>query len=399
MNSIPLSHKSFYLNKRRFFSGILAVISLTISGCSTTPPYNQKPHTQDESQASRPIIKHHKTPGVRAPSFSFAKRAWEDLPGWMEDDLAQAWPAFLRSCDVLYKKRTWGKICEKSKRLGNPTVASVRAFFHIHFTPHQIATSEKNNKGLVTGYYEPQIYGSRFRTKSYKYPILGIPDELTAKKMSVSPEYFPRQEIEKNFASMEIPVLFWVADKIDLFFLQIQGSGRVSLPNGEIVKIGFGMSNGLPYTSIGKVLVEQGEIKLHEASMEGIKKWANANPNKLDNLLHKNERYIFFKNLKNLDEGPIGAMNVPLTPERSLAVDPQIIPLGFPVYLATTWPNSNKPLNRLVLAQDTGSAIKGPLRGDFFWGFGPQAGYQAGKMKQIARMWVLLPNIRSIDSP
>ena len=157
------------------------------------------------------------------------------------------------------------------------------------------------------------------------------------------------------------------------------------------MKIGFSDQNGHPYNSIGKLLVQRGELPLEKASMQGIKQWGQQNPNKLPELLQQNARYVFFRELPSDLSGPIGALGVPLTAGRSVAIDPLSIPQGAPVFLATTWPNTNKPLNRLMVAQDVGSAIKGGIRADFFWGFGPEAGNQAGRMKQSGKMWVLMP--------
>jgi membrane-bound lytic murein transglycosylase A len=191
---------------------------------------------------------------------------------------------------------------------------------------------------------------------------------------------------------------------VDLFFLQVQGSGRVRLPTGELVRVAYADQNGQPYKSIGRYLVEQGELKLEQASMQGIKAWGAANPARLDALLDQNPSYVFFRELPQTDGGqssttdgpmtaggPVGALGVALTPERSIAVDPRYIPLGAPVFLATSWPGSAQPLARLVLAQDSGGAIRGAVRADYFWGFGDAAGAQAGRMRQSARMWVLLP--------
>ena len=179
---------------------------------------------------------------------------------------------------------------------------------------------------------------------------------------------------------------------MELFFLQVQGSGRIKLPDGSLARVNYADQNGHPYQSIGRLLVERGELKLEEASMQGIQAWARANPAKLSGLLNSNPSYVFFREVANSHDGPIGALGIPLSPERSLAVDPRSVPLGAPVFLATTRPNSSQPLNRLMLAQDTGGAIKGAVRADLFWGFGRDAGEQAGRMKQSGRMWVLLPS-------
>jgi membrane-bound lytic murein transglycosylase A len=182
-----------------------------------------------------------------------------------------------------------------------------------------------------------------------------------------------------------------VDDAVALFFLQVQGSGRIELPDGSLVKIGYADQNGHPYVSIGKKLVEAGEMKLEEASMQGIRAWAAKHPDKLPALLAQNPSYVFFRDMSNEFSAPIGSLGVPLTAEYSLAVDTRVIPSGAPVFLATTRPNSSEPLNRLMMAQDTGGAIQGAVRGDFFWGFGDAAGALAGSMKQRGRMWVLFP--------
>jgi len=185
--------------------------------------------------------------------------------------------------------------------------------------------------------------------------------------------------------------IVYVDDAVEAFFLQIQGSGRVRLESGEELRIGYADQNGHPYQSIGRYLVEQGELKLGEASLQGIQAWARANPGRVVELLNQNPSYVFFRELPPADTGPIGSLGVPLTAERSLAVDPRFVPLGAPVYLATTRPNSELPLERLMIAQDTGGAIRGPVRADFFWGTGEDAGLLAGRMRQQGRMWVLLP--------
>jgi membrane-bound lytic murein transglycosylase A len=188
--------------------------------------------------------------------------------------------------------------------------------------------------------------------------------------------------------------IVWVDDPIEAFFLQVQGSGRVQLAgSNEIVRLAYGDQNGQPYKSIGRYLVDKGELTLDQASAQNIKAWVIANPARQQELLNANPSYVFFKEEKISDPriGPKGALGVPLTPQRSIAIDPQYIPLGAPVFLATTQPNSKTPLQRLVMAQDTGGAIKNAVRADYFWGFGAQAGDKAGRMKQRGAMWVLLP--------
>ena len=178
---------------------------------------------------------------------------------------------------------------------------------------------------------------------------------------------------------------------MELFFLHIQGSGRILLDDGEKVMVNYADQNGHPYKSIGKYMLEQGIMERSQMSMQNIRKWAKENPLRVDELLSQNPSYVFFRELDKSFQSPPGALGVPLTPERSLAVDRRYVPLGAPVFVATTWPNTSRPLNRLMMAQDTGGAIKGRIRGDFFWGMGDKAGAQAGRMKQDASFWVLLP--------
>jgi membrane-bound lytic murein transglycosylase A len=275
-----------------------------------------------------------------------------------------------------------------------------------------LTNPDGTTNGLVTGYYEPLLRGARTRSATFSQPVLGVPpDLLTIELGDVLPNlknmrlrgrlqgnkvvpYYSRTDIvsrEKEFADR---VLFWVDDAIELFFLQIQGSGRIKLPDGKLVRVGYADQNGHPYQSIGRVLIERGDLKPEQASMQGIQAWARANPERLNDLLNSNPSYVFFRELASngrSEEGPVGALGVPLSKERSIAVDPASVPLGAPVFLATTRPNSSLPLQRLMLAQDTGGAIRGVVRADFFWGFGPDAGAQAGKMKQQGQMWVLLP--------
>jgi peptidoglycan lytic transglycosylase A len=205
--------------------------------------------------------------------------------------------------------------------------------------------------------------------------------------------YYSRAEIARGAAPVVGKEILWVDDPIEAFFLQIQGSGRIQLESGETLRLGYADQNGHPFQSIGRYLVERGELQLSEASMPAIKAWAATNPKRLEELLNQNPSFVFFRELPLADpaSGPVGALGVPLVPARSIAVDPRYVPLGAPVFLATTFPASTTPLNRLVLAQDTGGAIRNPVRADFFWGFGPEAGAQAGRMRQQGRMWVLLP--------
>ena len=337
---------------------------------------------------------------------------WSTLTGWADDDILPAWDAFLRSCTALINRPLWQETCTQAVSMQQPDGVTLRQFFESRFVPHQVLNSDGGSDGLITGYYEPLLKGSRKPSGRYRYPLYATPDELLVVDLGeVYPElrnmrlrgrlqgrkvvpYYSRAEIENGIgsASLQGRELVWVEDAVELFFLQIQGSGRVELENGEIMRTGYAEQNGHPYKSIGRLLVERGELALEKASMQGIKAWGQQNPNKLNELLQQNPSYVFFRELPADLPGPLGALGVPLTAGRSLAIDPRAIPQGAPVFLATTWPNSGRQLQRLMVAQDTGGAIKGGVRADFFWGFGPEAGNQAGKMKQSGKMWVLMPN-------
>lgn len=352
-------------------------------------------------------------PAVPAAAKPMQPVNWRDLPGWENDDLSAAWPAFLQSCQALAKRPQWSQwqtACEAAKRLTVPDNGILRRFFETHFRPYRLVNPDGSTSGLITGYYEPLLRGSRQRSVKFSQPVLGVPEDLLIIDLSaVVPElknqrlrgrlqgnrvvpYYSRAEIIGKKSRYTDRVLLWVDDAVELFFLQIQGSGRVRLPDGHMVRLSYADQNGHPYRSIGRELVERGELTADQASMQGIQAWTRANPNKLEDLLNSNPSYVFFReSAVEGDEGPNGALSVPLTAGRSIAVDPRHVSLGAPVFLATTQPNSARPLRRLMLAQDTGGAIRGVVRADYFWGFGPEAGNQAGKMRQQGEMWVILP--------
>ena len=379
--------------------------------CKPCPASPARPPAASTSIAPRPA------PAPTPPSGGGFPRTlqpakWADLPGWNDDDQAAAWPAFIASCRGVASKPHgpgWKRVCDLARAADGKPGHDPRRFFESQLKPYAIQAADGNATGLVTGYYEPLLRGSRMRAKGYEQPVRGVPDDLlTIDLGTVFPElkdkrvrgrlegnkvvpYWSRAEIAARGDKVPARTLLYVDDAVELFFLQVQGSGRVKLADGTTIRLNYADQNGYPYQSIGRVLVDRGELKLEEASMQGIQAWARANPGRLDELLNSNPSYVFFREAPNGNGGPVGALGVPLTAERSIAVDPRSVPLGAPVFLATTRPNSPKPLNRLVLAQDTGSAITGAVRADFFWGFGKEAGEQAGRMKQSGRMWVLLP--------
>ncbi|MDO9469134.1 MAG: murein transglycosylase A [Nitrosomonas sp.] len=389
-------------------SFIVAASFLLLAACTTGTISPTLPPSQPAETV---------TPPPEKPlTKSIHKRVqWSALTGWTDDDLLPAWQAFLKSCTVLSKQPVWKENCKAATSLQKPNNTTLRNFFESYFTPYQIINTDNSEEGLVTGYYEPLLKGSRKPSSRYRYPIYATPSELLTIDLGAAyPElkdlrlrgrldgrkivpYYSRAEIMTNPKILNGYEILWVEDEVELFFLHIQGSGRVVFDNGQMIKIGFSDQNGHPYNSIGKLLVQRGELPLEKASMQGIKQWGQQNPSKLPALLQQNARYVFFRELPADLSGPIGALGVPLTAGRSIAIDPLSIPQGAPVFLATTWPNTNKPLNRLMVAQDVGSAIKGGIRADFFWGFGHEAGNQAGKMKQWGKMWVLMP--RSYTAP
>ena len=344
-----------------------------------------------------------------APLVQFTPSKWAMLPDWTTLDLTHSWPALLQSCRALKAKPQWHAVCASAEQVDRNNSAAQHAFFEDNLIPYQVFNPDGTDQGMITGYYEPLLKGSRVRSERFRYPLYAAPDdmleidlgdaypELKGKRLRgrlqgkrVLP-YYKRAEIDAGVGTLKGRELFWVDNAIELFFLQIQGSGRIELETGQQVKVGYAEQNGYPYVSIGKKLVEMGELKLEEASMQGIKAWGEKHPEKLSALLELNPSYVFFRELPGNVAAPLGALGVPLTDEYSIAVDPRAIPLGSPVFLATTQPNSEIPLNRLVLAQDTGGAIRGAVRADFFWGFGENAAVQAGRMKQQGRMWVLFP--------
>ena len=393
------------------------LFALLLSACAVQPPVVPPvppepapapapvPAPQPESAPPSVLIP---VPAVAYPTLRPVD--WAAVAFWQDDRTGEAWAAFLRSCATLGKRTAWQAVCAEATSMAAPDDAAARAFFEQRFQPYQASQEDGSTEGMITGYYEPLLKGDRVRTARARFPLYAAPDDLiTVDLASVYPElknlrlrgrlagnklvpYPTRKEIEaasgNGFKGRPIA---WAEDPVELFFLQIQGSGRIELPDGSRLRVGYADQNGHPYQSIGKLLVERGELKLEQASMQGIKDWGAKNPDKLPELLASNPSFVFFRELPNGLPGPLAALGVPLTGGRSIAVDPRFIPLGAPVFLATTQPNSPLPLNKLVMAQDTGGAIRGGVRADFFWGFGSAAGELPGRMKQPGRMWVLLP--------
>ncbi len=354
------------------------------------------------------------------PDYALLQPAkWEDIDGLTSDDLSAAWPAWLQSCSTLKNKlqnnqAQWQMVCSAANKLIKPNSAAVIAYLTDNFNVYAATNLDGTDSGMITGYYEPLLKGSRTKSSQYPYPLYKQPANLiTVDLAELYPElkgkrvrgklvgnkqngqklvpYDTRAEIEAMPAPLAGSELVWIDDIVDGFFLQVQGSGLVQLSNGQQMHVGYADQNGQAYNSIGRVLIERGELTKDQASMQGIKNWARNNPTKLRDLLNANPSYVFFKELPAGLSGPLGALGVPLSAERSVAIDPKYVPLGAPIFLYTTQPNTPNPLKRLMVAQDTGGAIKGGVRADYFWGAGESAGKQAGAMKQQGKIWVLLP--------
>ena len=397
---------------------LLAV--LAVAGCATVPPPLPEPRPAPPLAAPLPVPSPASTADT-GPRVAFAAEPWSALPGWADDRVEEAWLAWTASCHALAAREAarelWRAPCDAAPAIDPRDRNAVRRYFETHFTPWSVAFPDGTATGLVTGYYEPMLYGSRERTRTFTTPLYAAPDDLlTVDLAALHPElkdrrvrarvegrrvvpYWSRADIERGKAGLADKVLLWIADPVDAAFLQIQGSGRVELPDGRVVRVGYADQNGHPYRSIGRVLIDRGELTRHNASMQSIKGWARRHPDRLEALLDENPSYVFFREvpppapdtLESRIDGPYGSLGVPLLAGRAIAVDARAIPLGAPVFLATTWPLSDRKLERLTLAQDTGGAIRGAVRADFFWGFGDEAGREAGRMRQDGRMWLLWP--------
>jgi membrane-bound lytic murein transglycosylase A len=427
----------------------LSCLTSLLAACSTVPS-----STQPESRASDssgapaaasanlaeqplqvpPLSNLIETP-ARPLSARYQSVSWETLPGWGQDDLASVWKGFINNCKGLMRPvsgslamparatpRVWHPVCEAAQNAGlsdnSADSARVRGFLQTHLQPWRLLdTSGKVARNTVTGYYEPLVRASRTRQGDYQWPLYQAPDDLlTIDLGSLYPElagkrirgkldgkrvvpYDTRAEIAAT-PDRRPPAIVWVDDPVEAFFLQIQGSGRAQLPNGEMIRLAYADHNGRPYASIGQWLAKHGQLPIAQTSMQNIKAWAKRNPGRVQEMLNANSAMVFFREEKITDPelGPKGAYGISLIGSRAVAIDPTAVPLGTPIYLSTTYPASDRPLRRLVFAQDTGAAIKGAGRTDFYWGFGDEAGAQAGKMKQRSDTWLLWPKQAGVPS-
>lgn len=323
-----------------------------------------------------------------------------ELPGWGEDSLAAAVPAYLAGCRPAGQPAA---LCAEAASLPPGDEAAARAFFERRFTLRAAGD------GLMTGYYEPELRGAATPSGPLAAPLRGRPADLVEADLGrFAPDlrgrrtagrveqgrlvpYPDRAAIEAG--AVEAPILLWVDDAAQKFFLQIQGSGRVVMPDGAVRRMGYAAQNGRAYVPIGRLLAERGEIPREQVSMQSILAWLeHAGPERARALMAENPSYVFFRETPaRPDQGPAGSLGVPLTPLRSIAVDRAEIPLGSPVWIVAKHPLTGAPIRRLVLAQDTGGAIKGPARADLFWGWGGEAAEAAGRMKESATLYVLEP--------
>jgi membrane-bound lytic murein transglycosylase A len=348
------------------------------------------------------------------PAVPYQAVAWSELDGWADDSTHEAWGAFLLTCKARAARPEWSAVCAAAKTEAASDPAAARRFFEAQFTPYRLQKSPQEQGprevGLITAYYEPLLFGSRVPAPTFLHPLYTVPDDLlTIDLTSVYPElkgkrlrgrlqgnkvipYYSRAELD-NSPLLNGKELVWVTNALDAFNLQIQGSGRVQLTDGVTIRLAYADQNGHPYRSIGRYLVDNGELTVAEATAPGIRGWLEAHPERTREVLDSNPSMVFFREepIADPSEGPKGALAVPLTPGRSIAVDPAWIPLGAPVFLSTTYPATDVPLRRLTMAQDTGGAIRGIVRADLFWGFGAGAGESAGRMRQDGRMWLLWP--------
>lgn len=369
----------------------MGLIVGTLAGCAgvALPPADEVPPLPPAVPA--PGAPPAAVPAIVQGKSRWQPASWDELPGFRDDALHEAWNAWLKSCER--PGRVFAPLCPEVRRLSIGSGQEQRAWMLQRLQPYRVEGPQGPAEGLLTGYYEPVLEASRTPGPGYQVPLYRPPAGLASRR-----PWYTRQEIDtlpEARAALRGREIAYVADPLDALVLQIQGSGRVRIaePGGALrtVRLAFAASNEQPYRSVGGWLLQQGALR--DASWPGIKAWAAQNPQRVNEMLWSNPRTVFFREepLSDFDAafGPRGAQGVPLTPGRSIAVDKESIPYGTPVWLAS--PGPLVKLERLVFAQDTGSAITGPVRADYFTGWGPQAGELAGRMKQPLQLWVLWP--------
>jgi membrane-bound lytic murein transglycosylase A len=404
----------------------LSIASAIVAGCAS-PPSPHTPQKTTNAQCNCPTVPpptHTGTPPKTVVPL-LEKSSFSQLPNWDKANHTAFLAAFSEQCDTLNKrKNTPQGLLEACKKVESGAGQPARLVLETHFDAWQLQQEDGKKEGLLTGYYEPLLKGSRKKQSTYTVPLYGVPKDLITVKLDAQfPElkgkrlrgrlqgntlvpYFDRAQWEQEIGPQSGEVLVWVDNKLDAFLLQVQGSGRVTLPNGQVIRLSYADQNGHPYKAIAKVLIDRGELKSGEANIPAIRAWAEKNPWALDELLNANPSVVFFQENTVLkpEQGPTGGLGVPLKGGLSLAVDRSRVPYGSMLWVDSTHPITQKPLQHGMLAQDTGGAIRGRVRGDYFWGTGYQAGQAAGTTKQNLSMWLIwpkespLPNNGSDDS-
>ena len=395
----------------------LLLISIFISSCDLMQSQKEDCNceviqvSKEESEKCEAYPEEEKEKEKDIPQYGLLKKTeWDEVTNIINDDhLSLVWPVWLRSCDVIRNKDAWKEVCQLSNNLTSPADHDIKTFFYQHFNLYQALQKNGKDEGLVTGYYQPLLKGSKKRSNKYQVPLYGPPSDLITVDLSeVYPDlkykrlrgrvegnklipYHTREEITEDKYPLKGNELFWVKDAVEAFFLEIQGSGVIAFEDGTRTQVGYADQNGHPYRSMGRELIHKGELSRHKVSMQSIKAWAKKNKRKLQRFMNANPSVVFFRELPPGLPGPIGALGVPITAERSFAVDRKFVPLGAPIILSTTQPNSKKTVKQIMVAQDTGGAIGGGVRIDYYWGQGDAAGKKAGSMKQQGKVWVMLP--------
>jgi len=394
---------------------IAAMAMLALAACSQTKP---------GGEAAAPVV----TPDIPADgpddAIYLTPVTFEQLPGWQDDAMSAALPAFLRSCQKWQEMdpakplgaggfagtvADWLPLCNTAWGLTPRDDIDMRGFFTRWFVPFLVSGSDGAD-GLFTGYYEPELYGSLQPQHPFTTPLYRLPDDLVSVPLGQFRSdlegqsivgrvqgnqflpYYSYQEIDQGALAGRGLELLWVDDPIDAFFLMIQGSGIIYLPDGTTMRVGYAGKNGRPYVAIGRVLADMGQIPLEQVSLASIRAWLEANPDRAKSVMYQNPSFVFFREIEG--EGPIGAQGTVLTPGRSMAVDNRFIPYGAPLFVETIWPSGvdqGLAMRRLFIAQDTGGAIRGAVRGDIYWGSGKVAEQYAGNMKAQGRYYILLP--------
>lgn len=365
-------------------------LALALAGCTLAPPVPVEDRRPTAVPAAPQVLERARARWLPAD--------WADLPAWQADRARELWPALAAGC--ARPAEGWASACRELLAAAPADDEAARQALQRLLQPYRVESLDGQVTGLATGYYEPLLPASRQPRAGFATPLWRLPPELAQRQPPPQP-YWTRQQLDTvpaAKAAVRGQEIAWLASPLDALVLHIQGSGRlrVTEPDGRerSIRVAYAGHNGHPYRSVGRWLIEQGALKADEASWPAIRAWAlRAPPERLNAMLWSNPRVVFFRE-EPLDDdnlGPKGAQGVPLTPQRSVAVDPQAVPYGTPLWLDTTEPLAATPLRRLVMAQDTGSAIQGAVRVDYFWGWGPQAEAQAGRMKQPLKLWALWP--------